>query len=103
MTIPPLRAAFARRQDTRRLGAASICDSQSLALERFQRDLLRQHDVPGGKCSVGREAPSPCHVTVASELLDVHCRSAADPVAGAGVGAHHVETLVYVILFGLVG
>jgi hypothetical protein len=64
---------------------------------------LRQHDVPGGEGSVGREAPSPCHVPLGSELFDVHGRSAADSVARAGVGAHHLETLVFVVLFGLVG
>jgi hypothetical protein len=36
---------------------ASICDSQSLALERFQRDLLRQHDVAGSQFAFRQKAP----------------------------------------------
>jgi hypothetical protein len=38
--------------------AVVIGNSQSIQFERFQRDLLGQHYVTGGKCSLGREAPS---------------------------------------------
>ena len=37
------------------------------------------------------------------ELYDVHDLSAENPVARAGVAAHHFETLAFVILFGLLG
>jgi hypothetical protein len=47
-------------------------------------------NVPDGKRALGPEASSPCHVPLGSKLFDVHGRSEADPVASAGVGAHHL-------------
>jgi hypothetical protein len=64
---------------------------------------LGQHDVTSGKCSLGGEAPSPVDAPVGGELYDVHDLSAENPVARAGVAAHDLETLVFVILFGLLG
>src|SRR6516164_5544431 len=80
-----------------------VGDSQRIKLERFQRDLLRQHDIASGWGSLGRKAPSPCNTPVGSKLFDVHRRSQANPVAPTGVGAHHFEKLAPVVLFGLIG
>ena len=81
-----------------------ISDSQSVQLERFQRDLLGQHDVTGGE-SDPSGAKHHRRVTrpLAASSYDVHHRSAEDPVARGGVRAHHFETLGVVVLLGLVG
>jgi hypothetical protein len=54
--------------------AASVCDSQSSALERFQCDLLRQDDVAGGQFAFRQEAP------FTDPVADCWpCRSAGQP------------------------
>jgi hypothetical protein len=83
--------------------AASICDSQSLALERFQRDLLRQHDVAGSQFAFRQETPFTDPVADGIQFVDVHRPSVPDSIVLAGVGADDLEIPVGAILLGLLG
>jgi hypothetical protein len=70
--------------------AASICDSQSLAVERFQRDLLRQHDVAGSQFAFRQEAPVTSGVNFTQNQrfefpYNVVSPSSPDPVEDATV------------------
>jgi hypothetical protein len=86
-----------------RQSTASICDSQSLALECFERDLLRQHDVAGSQFAFRQEAPFTDPVADRIQFVDVHHLSVADAIALAGVRADDLEISVGAILLGLLG
>src|SRR5450631_1332965 len=80
--------------------AASVCDRQGFALERLQRDLLRQHDIPGCD-TIRRKTPRAGLLAISVQLLDIENVSPIDPIALAGIGAHDLEKPANVVLLAL--
>ena len=65
--------------------ATAICVGERFDLDRFQCDLLGQHDVPDGQVALWTEALPVDYMASGVEFLNVHGPTVLDAVAPAGV------------------
>jgi hypothetical protein len=64
---------------------------QGLALEAFERELLRQQHIPLNEAALGNETPLLHALAVVAELFDVDRAHVPDEVSEAGIAARYLE------------
>jgi hypothetical protein len=79
------------------------CCPESLKLEQFERELLRQHRISDGKTAFRQETYPAYTVAACVELRDIHSIANVYSVESARLATDHIEVIEQFELIALAG
>ena len=71
-----------------------VGDGESAAFIRFQRNLLRKHDIARHEIALRHEAPALPRSAVTIELDDVRTDAVLNPITGAAITPNNLEIII---------